>query len=211
MNNNKCRAKNPGACRYHGSRAEITTAQARLAMVQVEHTYREMLSNASYHSQTALYNTYEEVNKARANYYATDEGLGHLENALASDTGDKNYLASLKAKALHQRYENEQNDGGSAWAPATRTVSDHPIYKAPAFPARIEKYFENGVKNIASIRDSDGGTTHYRYSENGQVYVEYQDAAGNYDMDAQRIIGRVKNDNEAFSVAHGWWRKQLGR
>lgn len=203
-----CRAKNPNACRYHGSQSAISTAEAKLKMVKAEHYYRSLHENPTHVPQSDLYEAYENVNKARTDYYSTDEGLQIISEALDKDPTSSNrpYLTELQRNAQTYRYETEQREGGSPWEAPSRNQ----IFKLPPFPARIEAQFVGGVKNIASIKDSDGGTTHYRYSERGQVYIEYEDADGNYDVEYSRTIGSARTDQEAFGAAYGWFRKENG-
>jgi YD repeat-containing protein len=197
-----CRAKDPSKCRYHGQGSAVNTAQLKLDMVKADEAYAVAHAGGN---TVDIYRLYEDVKKTRVAYFATDEGDAIISHALSTGNGDTAYLTELQREARNHRYESELRDGGSRYAPPTPSAK-----KIPPFPARVEAQFVNGVKTIASIRDRDGNVTHYRYTEQGLVYVEVEDSQGNIDVDSTRTLGRAKDGNDAFFKAYSWFRRQAG-
>lgn len=195
-----CRAKNPSACRYHGTGGEAFANTKRLELTSALTAYQAFYGSNPTSPET--YSSYEVLRSAQKNYYATDQGDAYLSECLATGVGNPAEVAELQREARQFRYEAEMRDGGSEW----KQQASKP---AQPFPVYTNRPAVNGIHPISAVKNDDKSTTHYMWSEkNKTLYVEVMDEHGHYDMDEMRELGRAETKDQALFKAYDFFQRR---
>lgn len=206
----RCQAKNPDACRYHG-----TNSGSHVRVLRDKLNVAQGVYNAA-STTDEKFAAYENVRNAEVEYYATEEGSNRLSEVIQeSKPGDyRDMLIEIQARSQKVRTTNELDDSDNLmWGPP----------KPPAKPVMVALPKMTNLKSHLNYKGemvhvlSEGQTPqgdNFDFSwnaSNGMVSYGEKNVQGVEDLDSMRLLGRAGSLKEAAAKATRWYNSAVLR